>query len=164
MDGFSKMTKELQKKEEKQPDVGIEVKAEATCNTEGVQMQNTEEKTSADDKVSGKLLGKRAGKPSPTDIEQDLKKKKMESKAQDVAKAGSSKGEGKASKKKKKQEQEVFNVPQTPPRANDGPAPTTPEGRQQPPPINPIYTPARPKTKSRLIKDEPLLEDSTKLD
>ncbi|XP_070144347.1 uncharacterized protein [Drosophila kikkawai] len=162
MPGFSKTTPLTKEKEEKQLDTGNKVKAEATCTTKGASKQKTEEETSADDKVPAKLLGKRAGKPNPTDIEQDLKKKKMESKIQDVAKAGSSKGEGKASKKE--EEQEVFNDPQTPPRAHVGPAPYTPEGRQQPPPINPIYTPARPKSKSRLIRDEPLLEDSTKLD
>ncbi|KAH8374099.1 hypothetical protein KR200_001572 [Drosophila serrata] len=77
------LTKEQQEEDEKQLDAAIE--AETTSTTESP--TNAEDETAADDKVPRKLLGKRAGKPSLTDVDQDLKKKKLEeSKTKYVAK------------------------------------------------------------------------------
>ncbi|KAH8253519.1 hypothetical protein KR032_005892 [Drosophila birchii] len=79
------LTKEQQEEDEKQLDAAIE--AEAASTTEETTETETEKDTEAGDKAPRKLLGKRAGKPSFTDIEQDLKKKKLEeSKTKYVAK------------------------------------------------------------------------------
>ncbi|KAH8314474.1 hypothetical protein KR059_009586, partial [Drosophila kikkawai] len=116
------LTKEQQEEDEEQLETAIEEEAEA-C-----------------DKVPRKLLGKRAGKPSLTDIVQDLKKKKLEeTKTKYVVKVfekpvkafnqpkpekqqekavltngnGSSKAEGKASKKRQQELQKVNKAPET---------------------------------------------------
>ncbi|KAH8233768.1 hypothetical protein KR026_012106 [Drosophila bipectinata] len=65
------ITKEQQEEDEKQLDEAIEADA-APKEAE----EETEE--SPEEKAPRKVLGKRAGKPSLTDIEQDLKKKKLE--------------------------------------------------------------------------------------
>lgn len=74
------ITKEQQEEDEKQLDEAIEAEA-APEEAE----EETEE--SPEEKAPRKVLGKRAGKPSLTDVEQDLKKKKLEeSKTKYVAK------------------------------------------------------------------------------
>ncbi|XP_017125257.1 25S rRNA (cytosine-C(5))-methyltransferase nop2 [Drosophila elegans] len=76
------ITKEQQEEDEKQLDEAIETEATAEATEE----QEVEEEASKD-KGPRKLLGKRAGKPSFTEIEQELKKKKREeSKTKYVAK------------------------------------------------------------------------------
>ncbi|KAH8308771.1 hypothetical protein KR059_001495 [Drosophila kikkawai] len=133
------LTKEQQEEDEKQLDAAIE--AEAASAAESATEGEAEKETEAGDKVPRKLLGKRAGKPSLTDIEQDLKKKKLEeSKTKYVAKVfekpvkapkqpkpekpqeekaalsngnGSSKAEGKASKKVKKTPETDQKVPKS---------------------------------------------------
>ncbi|KAH8266251.1 hypothetical protein KR038_002921 [Drosophila bunnanda] len=80
------LTKEQQEEDEQQLDAAIKAEAKAeAASTEGP--TDAEEETAAGDKVPRKLLGKRAGKPSLTDIELDVKKKKLEeSKTKYVAK------------------------------------------------------------------------------
>ncbi|ALC40693.1 CG8545 [Drosophila busckii] len=66
------ITKEQQEADEKQLDEAIAAEATATeeeAPTAGDETEETKER---------KLLGKRAGKPNLTDVEQDLKKKKLE--------------------------------------------------------------------------------------
>nr|XP_044249088.1 25S rRNA (cytosine-C(5))-methyltransferase nop2 [Drosophila takahashii] len=80
------ITKEQQEEDEKQLDEAIEAEAttEATEETEKPEEGEDGEKQ---EKGPRKLLGKRAGKPSFTEIEQELKKKKREeSKTKYVAK------------------------------------------------------------------------------
>ncbi|XP_043642393.1 25S rRNA (cytosine-C(5))-methyltransferase nop2 [Drosophila teissieri] len=77
------ITKEQQEEDEKQLDEAIE--AEAT--TEAAAEPEDGEEEASKEKGPRKLLGKRAGKPSYTEIEQELKKKKREeSKTKYVAK------------------------------------------------------------------------------
>ncbi|EDW90756.1 25S rRNA (cytosine-C(5))-methyltransferase nop2 [Drosophila yakuba] len=76
------ITKEQQEEDEKQLDEAIE--AEATTEAAA---EPEEEEEASKEKGPRKLLGKRAGKPSFTEIEQELKKKKREeSKTKYVAK------------------------------------------------------------------------------
>ncbi|XP_022232233.2 25S rRNA (cytosine-C(5))-methyltransferase nop2 [Drosophila obscura] len=69
------ITKEQQEEDEKQLDEPIEGETTAEAVAEEA-AEDAEE--NADEKAPRKLLGKRAGKPSLTDIDQDLKKKKLE--------------------------------------------------------------------------------------
>ncbi|KAH8372979.1 hypothetical protein KR009_009410 [Drosophila setifemur] len=76
------ITKEQQAEDEKQLDEAIE--AEASATDPEVEADAVEE---TDEKAPRKLLGKRAGKPTFSEIEQELKKKKREeSKTKYVAK------------------------------------------------------------------------------
>jgi len=77
------ITKEQQEEDEKQLDEAIEAEATAEVAEEAAEP----EEESGQEKGPKKLLGKRAGKPSFTEIEQELKKKKREeSKTKYVAK------------------------------------------------------------------------------
>ncbi|KAH8280485.1 hypothetical protein KR018_007975 [Drosophila ironensis] len=77
------ITKEQQEEDEKQLDEAIETEEPAAAEVEAEAV--AEEST--DEKAPRKFLGKRAGKPSLTEVEQDLKKKKLEaSKTKYVAK------------------------------------------------------------------------------
>ncbi|SPP74056.1 25S rRNA (cytosine-C(5))-methyltransferase nop2 [Drosophila guanche] len=69
------ITKEQQEEDEKQLDEPIEGETTTEAAAEGA-AEDAEE--NEDEKAPRKLLGKRAGKPSLTDIDQDLKKKKLE--------------------------------------------------------------------------------------
>lgn len=81
------ISKEEQDEDEKQLDEAIETDAASNKEGEAAAEAEAEEETAAGEKVPRKLLGKRAGKPSLTDIEQELKKKKKEeSKTKYVAK------------------------------------------------------------------------------
>lgn len=78
------ITKEQQEEDEKQLDEAIE--ADATTEA-AAESEEVEEEVASKEKGPRKLLGKRAGKPSFTEIEQELKKKKREeSKTKYVAK------------------------------------------------------------------------------
>ncbi|KMY93216.1 25S rRNA (cytosine-C(5))-methyltransferase nop2 [Drosophila simulans] len=78
------ITKEQQEEDEKQLDEAIEADATSEAAAES---EEVEEEGASKEKGPRKLLGKRAGKPSFTEIEQELKKKKREeSKTKYVAK------------------------------------------------------------------------------
>ncbi|KAH8291094.1 hypothetical protein KR054_008480 [Drosophila jambulina] len=81
------LTKEQQEEDEKQLDAAIEAEATTSSTENGTEAETERETAAAGEKAPRKLLGKRAGKPSLTDVEQDLKKKKLEeSKTKYVAK------------------------------------------------------------------------------
>ncbi|KAH8235884.1 hypothetical protein KR032_010126 [Drosophila birchii] len=183
-----KQQKKLKKKQNKLKKDAKLAEAEPTCTTKGVTKPKTkgikvkgtcatdaatEGKTAKKFKVPRKPLGKRACSPDSTDNQQDLKKKKKKKKkkledsktGQEVAIAGSSKKSGVTAKKKKKEQQEpeAFKAPDSPPTTSKGKAstaPTTPKG-VPPMGINPLYTPARPKGVSRLIKDDDVVEEAS---